>query len=305
MSTVWDTIVGASSIGLKLLVISFAPIFWSHKTTHEEVTNTGPPQIQINRIGLLVLKLCLVEVYSVRRERERERERTFSFLLENITMFYDSAKHLPLTGPFPQVKIFTHRIHLGESLRPQMQTTSPKWLYGWQNRYALQNDHWRRTAGNGCSPSQWKDGKWSFDRIPSWKCLVLVVTVAGWRNHPQWLPRTLNLHPKHQETQLLCFPPDPQRLAWQFTTTPMWVRTKSMDLWVPARCRRLKCSLHWLRGLVAGLMFSPLNCGFVTLAKGETFGGYHRGHKFVKVSHHLWDNSGIQGTFSGQRSWIM
>ena len=86
---------GASSIGLKLLVISFAPIFWSHKTTHEEVTNTGPPQIQINRIGLLVLKLCLVEVYSVRRERERERERTFSLLLENIAMFYDSAKHLP------------------------------------------------------------------------------------------------------------------------------------------------------------------------------------------------------------------
>lgn len=109
---------GASSIGLKLLVRSFAPIFWSHKTTHEEVTSTGPPQIQINRIGLLVLKLCLVEVYSVRRERERERE--------SITMFYDSAKHLPLTGPFPQVKIFTHRIHLGESLQPQMQTTSPK-----------------------------------------------------------------------------------------------------------------------------------------------------------------------------------
>ena len=68
---------GASSIGLKLLVRSFAPICWSHKTTHEEVTNTGPPQIQINRIGFLVLKLCLVEVYSVRRERERERAHLF------------------------------------------------------------------------------------------------------------------------------------------------------------------------------------------------------------------------------------
>ena len=69
---------------LKLLVISFAPIFWSHKTTHEEVTNTGPPQIQINRIGLLVLKLCLVEVYSVRRERERERALPCFTTLPNI-----------------------------------------------------------------------------------------------------------------------------------------------------------------------------------------------------------------------------
>lgn len=51
--------------------------------------------------------------------------------------------------------------------------------------------------------------------------------------------------------------------------------------------------------------FSPLNCGFVTLAKGETFGGYHQGHKFVKVFHHLWDKSGFLRHFFWPTSWIM
>lgn len=276
MSTVWDTIVGASSIGLKLLVISFAPIFWSHKTTHEEVTNTGPPQIQINRIGLLVLKLCLVEVYSVRRERERERERTFSLLLENIAMFYDSAKHLPYicrwqalfhrSRSLPIVSIWVNHCDL-KCKRPH------------QNDYMAGKvgilSTWPLTVncGERVLPQPVIVESEVSIGIPSWKCLVLVVTVAGWgRNHPNGYLGLLTFIRNIKKLNCLCFPPDPQRLAWQFTTTPMWVRTKSMDLWVPARCRRLKCSLHWLRGLVPGLMFSPLNCGFVTLAKGERFG---------------------------------
>lgn len=59
--------------------------------------------------------------------------------------------------------------------------------------------------GTGAPPASEKMESEVSMGIPSWKCLVLVVTVAGWRNHPQWLPRTLNLHhlhPKHQETQL-------------------------------------------------------------------------------------------------------
>ena len=109
MSTVWDTIVGASSIGLKLLVRSFAPIFWSHKTTHEEVTNTGPPQIQINRIGFLVLKLWLVEVYTVRRERERERERESA-------PFLCCSRTLPCFTTLPNICRWQALFHRSRSL---------------------------------------------------------------------------------------------------------------------------------------------------------------------------------------------